>query len=183
MFDPSTDRVTELTEAATRGDEQAARELTDTLYDELRRLARIMVARRGGPLQPTELFHEAYVKLVGQREDDWNGASHFISAAVLAMRRVLIDLYRKRKPQELQMEVAAPAGFSPEDLLTVQEVIAELEKTSARQAQILDLRVTLGKNVEQTARLLGISERTVKREWRFLSRWLYMRVTDRRNAR
>ena len=163
------------------------REVFDSLlplvYDELRGLARAKLRheRQGHSLQATALVHEAYIRMLGAESPSWNDRRHFFGAAAEAMRRILIDHARKRgrakrggdRVQVTLGDVSVGTGLPLEDLLALDEAIQRLEGQDPRMAEIVRLRFFAGLSVEETAKALDVSERTVKREWAVARAWLY----------
>lgn len=179
------EQVTTLLKAIGAGDRQAASELLPLLYDNLRQLAQYRLARLppGQTLQPTALVHEAYLKLVGESDPGWDNRGHFFGAAAQAMREILVDQARRkgrikhggdRKRVELPQNLAASAGENEpnEEILSVDRVLDRMKKEHPRQAEIVLLRFFAGLTNEQTAEALGVSSRTVERDWRFARAWL-----------
>jgi RNA polymerase sigma factor (TIGR02999 family) len=166
-----------------RGDKDALARLLPLIYAELRRLAgSYMRDERGGhTLQPTALVHEAYLRLVGQDWAEWKDRSHFIGVAARQMRRILVDYARQHNagkrggtPAKVDLDGLAgnfDAGKSDE-ILAVHESISRLEELDPQQAQIVELRYFGGLTVEETAETLGVSPRTVKRDWAVALAWL-----------
>lgn len=175
--------VTILLAQLTKGDEEAAAKLVPVVYDELRRLARYYMSRErtDHTLQPTALVHEAYLKLIEQRSVDWQSRAHFFGIAAQMMRRILIDharghLREKRGAGQRAVPLEEALVFAPEqslELVRLDESLERLAKLDARQARIVELRFFGGLTVEQTAELLGISEKTVKRDWSVAKAWLH----------
>src|SRR5262245_42074938 len=176
--------VTDILRAAQEGDPQAAARLLPLVYDELRKLAQARMARLppGQTLQPTALVHEAYLRLVGKGEVRLEGRRHFFFAAARAMRDILVEQARRkagpqrggdRRRVELPEIAVAPV---PEGVLAVHEALAELEKEDPLKAQLVHLRYFTGMSVRETAQVLGLSERTLHRHWRFVKAWLKGRL-------
>jgi RNA polymerase sigma factor (TIGR02999 family) len=169
-------------------DIRPAAELLPQLYAELRRLATAMTAqlRPGQTLQPTALVHEAYMRLVGQRDPGWEGRRHFFGSAARAMREILIEQARRKDSLkhgggahrvELSEGVALiqpPA----DDLLALDEAIQQLQAEKPHLAEIVQLRYYTGLSVEETADVVGRSVSTVVREWRFARAWLAGRLGE-----
>jgi RNA polymerase sigma factor (TIGR02999 family) len=189
--------VTQILNAIEQGDPHAAEQLLPLVYDELRRLAaqRLTGEGPGHTLQPTALVHEAYLKLVGpDPRHPWNGRGHFFAAAAESMRRILIDHARRKhrgrrgggmKRVELEdmddIEMLAEGGGSDE-LLALDEALAQLAAADPRKAELVRLRYFAGLTLEQAAELLGISRATADRHWAFARAWLYDAMTrDREN--
>lgn len=177
-------RVTRILEGAsglTR--EQVLTELAPVVYDELRVLAAAHL-RRERPdhsLQPTALVHEAYLRLIGDDRAPWEDRAHFFRAAAQAMRRILIDRARVRGRQKrgggrvrVSLErVGASTWDDSAGMLALDEALQRLEEQDPRSAEVVELRYFGGLSVHDTADALGISERTVKREWAFARAWLW----------
>jgi len=169
-------QITRMLRAASEGDRQAAAELLPLLYSELRKLAQARMAKTppGNTLQPTALVHEAYLRLVGTDEPSWSGRAHFFGAAAQAMRDILVEQARRKSRlkhggnrRRLDLDAAEPAVEPPaEDILALNEGLRELEQADPRRGRIVMLRYFAGLSSEETAAALGISLRTVEREWR-----------------
>jgi RNA polymerase sigma-70 factor, ECF subfamily len=182
--------VTALLSQLTQGNHEAGKKLIPLVYDELKRLARAYM-RRERPdhtLQTTALVHEAYLKLVRQEVVNWQGRSHFFGIAAQLMRRILIDharghLREKRGGLKEVLPLDEALVFSPEhseELVKLDEALERLSKLDARQSRIVELRFFGGLSVEETAEFLGISPKTVKRDWAVAKVWLHgeLRRTD-----
>lgn len=165
-----------------QGSQEAADKLIPVVYEELKRLARDYM-RRENPnhtLQTTALVHEAYLKLVRQKDVNWQGRAHFIGVAAQLMRRILIDhakgrLREKRGGEQVVVPLNEALTFSPErseGLLKLDEALERLSKLDARQSRIVELRFFGGLSIEETAEFLGISPKTVKRDWTVAKAWL-----------
>jgi len=175
--------VTVLLSELTRGNKEAEEKLVPLVYDELKRLARSYM-RRERPehtLQATALVHEAYLKLIKQQSVNWQGRSHFFAIAAQLMRRILIDharghLREKRGGTKVILPLDEGLVFSPEhseELVKLDEALERLSKLDARQSRIVELRFFGGLSVEETAKFLGISPKTVKRDWSVAKVWLH----------
>jgi len=193
MNDPKDTDVLTILRAAQQGDEEAAARLLPLVYDELRKLAQARMAQLppGQTLQPTALVHEAYLRLLGKADLRLDNKNHFFFVAARAMRDILVERARSkggpkrggnRRRVELQETVAA-SGPPDDDVLAVHEAIAELEKEDPLKAQIVNLRFFTGMSMKETASVLGISERTLHRHWRFIKAWLKSRVGRGDDAR
>lgn len=166
-----------------RGNRQALEELTPLVYEELRRLANGYMRREraGHTLQSTALVHEAYLRLLGGVEVEWQNRSHFFGVAAQIVRRVLVDHARaahtaKRDPgsELLPINEVLVAGVAqPVRLLDIDDALQSLEAVDPRQARVVELRYFAGLNVEETAEVMAISPATVKREWAAAKAWLY----------
>jgi RNA polymerase sigma factor (TIGR02999 family) len=176
--------VTRLLDAAAAGDSSAASELLPLVYDELRKLAAVRLAdeKPGQTLQPTALVHEAYVRLVGPGESQrWDGRGHFFAAAAEAMRRILVEAARKKGSakrggglvrHELDEGDAVVEPGDPDRLLALDEALTKLAASEPELAKLVELRFFTGLGVEEAAKALGVSPRTVKRDWSYARAWL-----------
>ena len=174
--------VTRLLNRLQKGDRKAESLLIPLVYDELRRLASAYM-RRERPdhtLQSTALVHEAYIRLSDQRNVSWQNRAHFFAVAARLMRRVLVDhararLARKRGSRPDLIPLDKAFAFTPErsnELLVLDEVLNRLGEKDPRTLQVVELRFFGGLTVDQAAEAMGISPRTVKREWNFGRAWL-----------
>jgi len=162
--------------------------LTEVLYDELRRIARRQLRREGAghSLQTTALVHEAYVRLAAKRDVAWCGRSHFLAAAAGEMRRILVDHARsraasKRGGRPRRVSLAEARLVEPDhaiEVLALDEAMTGLAARSARQARVAEMRLFGGMLVEEVAGALGVSERTVKDDWRVARAWLARRLRN-----
>ena len=179
--------VTQILSAIEAGDPGAAAELLPLVYDELRKLAAARLAdeKPGQTLQATGLVHEAYLRLVDRENfQKWNSRGHFFAAAAEAMRRILVDLARRRlslrrggnlqrQPIEgLEIEVPEPSA----DLLAVHEALERFQVVDAAAAQIVKLRYFAGLTIPQAAEALGISTSTADRSWAYARAWLHAAI-------
>jgi RNA polymerase sigma factor (TIGR02999 family) len=170
-----------------------AAELLPVVYAELRQLAAALSVRLapGQTLQPTALVHEAYLKLVRDRDPGWEGKRHFFGAAAQAMREILVDQARrksslKRGGGAQRLELAdGLAWIEPpgDNMLALDEAIQGLQAEEPRLAEIVMLRYYTGMSVEETALIVGRSESTIKREWRHARAWLAGRLEDDKMTR
>jgi RNA polymerase sigma factor (TIGR02999 family) len=178
--------VTTILRAAQAGDHSAAARLLPLVYDELRKLAQAQMARLppGQTLQPTALVHEAYLRLLGKEDLQLESRRHFFFVAARAMRDILVEQARRkagpkrgggRRRVELQEHVAAVEP-PVDNVLALHEALTELEKEDPLKAQIVHLRYFAGMTVPETAQVLGMSERTLHRDWRFIKAWLENRI-------
>jgi RNA polymerase sigma factor (TIGR02999 family) len=176
--------VTQILRQIQQGNVAAASDLLPLVYAELRRLARHRMRKEqpGQTLNPTALVHEAYIRLVADEAINWDGRSHFFAAAAEAMRRILIENARRRMSlkrggemyrQELDEEADAVIHFEDMDeLLDLDAALTKLAEVEPDLARLVELRYFTGLSVEETAQALGISGRTVKRDWAFARAWL-----------
>ncbi len=161
--------------------------LLPLVYDQLRAVAQRALAadRPDHTLQATALVHEAYLKLVGEREIPWASRAHFHVAAAEAMRRILLDHARARGRVKrgggrarLTLSDVAELATKPEEIVRFDEGFRRLEDESPEAAEIVRLRFFAGLSVEQTAEALGVSTSTVDRRWAFARAWLYQAFRD-----
>ncbi len=179
--------ATQILHAIEQGDPKAAAELLPLVYEELRRLAALRMARErpGQTLQATALVHEAWLQLVGGNQPSWNSRNHFFKAAAEAMRRILIANARRKQREKHgghlervpldQVEVAADAD--PDTLLLATEALDRLAERDPVKAELVKLRFIVGLSNEEAAGVLGVSVPTVKRHWAFARAWMYEEVT------
>jgi RNA polymerase sigma factor (TIGR02999 family) len=178
--------VTRVLSAIEAGDPRAAADLLPLVYDELRRLAAAQMAREkpGQTLDATSMVHEAYLRLVGDQHFD--NRRHFFAAAAEAMRRILVENARRKKRlkhgggrRRCELQEDHRIELPPDDrLLALDEALGQLAEAHPELAELVKLRYFAQVPVEQTAELLGLSPRTVKRNWVYASAWL-RRAMDR----
>ena len=171
------------------GSQDALERLVPLVYDELHTLASRQLTRewRHDRLQTTAVVNEAYVKLFGQREIDWQNRGHFFAIAAQLMRRILVDYARRQLRQkrgggevavELDDALAAPgAPIDAVEALDLDRALQRLEQLDPGQARIVEMRFFGGLTVEETAAALGVSPATIKREWALAKGWLYRELT------
>lgn len=175
--------ITRILSAIEQGDQAAASELLPLVYEELRRLAasRMNQEASGQTLQPTALVHEAFLRLVGDDSQQWDGRGHFFAAAAEAMRRILIDNARRKgrikrggnlRRQNLNDNMGTDSPENVEDLLALDEALTKLAEEDVQLAKLVELRYFTGLTIEETARVLGVSSRTTKRNWSYARAWL-----------
>jgi len=175
--------ITRLLNAAASGDRQAPEQLLTLVYEQLRAIARRHMAgeRAAHTLQATALVHEAYVRLLGKQEVDWASRGHFFRAAAEAMRKILIDHARARNADKrgggrLALSISGVADLAsdadPSGFLALDDAILRLEKVDAQASAVVRLRFYGGLEELDVAAALGVSERTVRREWAFARGWL-----------
>jgi RNA polymerase sigma factor (TIGR02999 family) len=180
--------VTPILRAAQAGDKDAAAQLLPLVYNELRKLAQNRLAHLppGQSLQPTALVHEVYLRLFGKPHLPLENRRHFFFAAARAMRDILVEQARRkagpkrgggRRRVELREQLAIIQPPSQE-VLDLHEALNDLEQLDRGKAQIVELRYYTGMNMKEIAEVLGLSERTVHREWRFIKAWLKKRLGE-----
>jgi RNA polymerase sigma factor (TIGR02999 family) len=178
--------ATILLTAMDQGDPKAADRLLAMVYEELRRLAASKMARESAShtLQPTALVHEAWLRLVGDKNPSFENRAHFFSAAAEAMRRILIESARRKLTQrhgggcqrvniEIQ-DLAAPDA--DQQMLSVHEALDSLAKSHPIQAEVVKLRYFAGMTNEETAQVLGITVPTAKNYWTFARAWIRKKI-------
>jgi RNA polymerase sigma factor (TIGR02999 family) len=191
--------VTHIIRAIQEGDPHAASRLLPLVYEELRRLAALKLAREPGgqTLEPTALVHEAYLRLVaspgresGERKPHWDNRGHFFAAAAEAMRRILIDnARRKQRPRHggnrhrVSGDIAAPGPEMPlADLFPLDEALDRLAREEPAKAELVKLRFFAGLTMPEVAVVLGISLATAERHWTYARTWLFAQLRDAAEA-
>jgi RNA polymerase sigma factor (TIGR02999 family) len=180
--------VTQLLVAWSRGDQAALDRLLPLVYDELRRVARrsMRFERSDHTLSASALVHEAYLHLVDQAGGPWQNRAQFFGIAAHLMRQILVQHARRHQaakrgggihlePFDEELAVSQPRGV---DLVALEEALTGLEARDARKSRIVELRFYGGLSIDETASVLGVSARTVKREWRLAKAWLYYELTQ-----
>lgn len=191
MNNPTREDVSALLKDLSKGNESAASKLMPLVYSELRRVARNCMRRERADhtLQATALVHEVYLRLVEQSPVDWQGRAHFFAIAAQMMRRILIDharghLREKRGEGKRPLSLNEALAFAPQqslDLIRLNDALERLTKLDSRQGKIVELRFFGGLTVEQTADVLGISPKTVKRDWSMAKAWLHGELKQSHN--
>ena len=188
MNDKLQHEVTRILRAWSDGDTNAPARLMPFVYDELRRQARNYLAkeRESHTLQPTALVHEAYLRLVDQTRINWQNRAHFYGVASSMMRRVLVDHARaytrdKRGGGAVRLsieDVQVPLEQRAADLVALDEALEELAKFDERKCRIVEMRFFGGLSDEEIAEVLGVSTRTVLRDWKTARLWLYRELSE-----
>ena len=178
--------VTVILNRAQQGDPKAAEELLPLVYEELRKLAAARMAREipGQTLQPTALVHEAWLRVIGDANPQFDGRAHFFAAASEAMRRILIDGARRKRAQRhgggqarVDIQDVELAGAARDDeLLAIHDALDKLAAEDKRMAELVKLRFFIGLTNKEAAGILGVSEPTVERWWSFARAWLYREI-------
>jgi RNA polymerase sigma factor (TIGR02999 family) len=180
--------VTEILTAIDQGQARAD-ELLPLVYEELRKLAAARMAQEspGQTLQPTALVHEAWLRLVGGANPQFDGRAHFFAAAAEAMRRILIDNARRKRASRHgggqarvdihNVEIAAASR--DDELLAVHEALDRLAAEDAGLAELVKLRFFVGLTNKEAAEILGVSEPTVERRWSFARAWLFREMKEK----
>ena len=195
MFETSCspDEITEMLRAWGEGDREALEALVPRVYDELHRQAHryLRGERHNHTLQTSALINEAYIRLAGQRDVQWQNRTHFFGIAASIMRRILVDYARTQQrvkrggnDEDLPLDVALSvvAEMTNEqtkiDLILLNSALDKLSEIDERQARIVELRYFSGLTLEETARVLDVSEMTVKRDWNVAKAWLRREITS-----
>jgi RNA polymerase sigma factor (TIGR02999 family) len=179
--------VTQILQAIAEGDPDAASQLLPLVYDELRKLAAQKLGGEtpGQTLQPTALVHEAYLRLVGEGEEQhWDSRGHFFAAAAEAMRRILVEIARqkaslKRGGDRRRVGVVDGLLAAPEpreDLVALDAALTKLATTDKQAAELVQLRYFAGLPLREVAEILGIAPRTADRLWAFARAWLHEEI-------
>ncbi len=178
--------VTTLLVEWSKGNEQALEKLMPLVYEELRARARHYLRRehRGHTLQTTELVHEAYLRLVDQKNVRWQNRAHFYAIAAQLMRRILVDHARRRRAARrgglglrLSLDRAVALPERPEvDILAIDGALKSLAALDPQQSRIVELRFFGALTIEETAEALGVSPATVKRNWTMAKAWLHHKI-------
>jgi RNA polymerase sigma factor (TIGR02999 family) len=179
---PEPRELTELLLRWSRGEREALEALLPAVYHELRRAARAKLARErsGHSLQPTDLVHEAFMRLEGYERISWQNRAHFYAVAARVMRQVLIDRARKRRavkrggPERTVTltDSGSPTQSQDVDVLALHQALTRLGERDPRQCEVVELRYFGGLSQEEIAAVLGVSVPTVKRDWRVAKLWL-----------
>jgi RNA polymerase sigma-70 factor, ECF subfamily len=187
--EPQSVDVTLLLKQVANGNQDAAVKLIPLVYRELHRVAeyRLRLERPDHTLQPTALVHEAYLRLVAQRDANWQSRAHFFAVASHLMRRILVDYARgrfraKRGGKQVKLPLDKVIVISPgrcDELLALDESLERLGKLDERQSRVVELRFFGGLTVDEAAKVLGVSSKTVKREWSMAKAWLYGELKER----
>jgi RNA polymerase sigma factor (TIGR02999 family) len=163
------------------GDETALARLTPLVHQELQRIARNCMRgeRAHHSLQATALVHEAYLRLVDAQHVNWQNRAHFLAMAARLMRRILVDIARKRRFQKrggdamrVSLDAALPTSEKGQDLVALDDALHALAKLSERKSRVVELRFFGGLSVAETAAVLDVSPQTVMRDWKLARAWL-----------
>jgi RNA polymerase sigma factor (TIGR02999 family) len=184
--------VTLLLRRLRSGAEDAEPRLIELIYEELRRRASALMLgeRQSHTLTPTALVHEAYLRLISAYEHTFESRTHFFAVAATAMRRVLVDHARARNAGKRgpggkvpldELQIASPV--KDEQMLALDEALTRLAKFSPRQSRVVELRYFAGLTETEVAGLLGVSRKTVNRDWELARSWLFGQIKDRRDDR
>ena len=179
--------ITGILRAWSQGDQAALERLVPLVDAELRRIARRYLAKEDPDptLQTTALVNEAYLSLIDGKRADWHDRTHFFAVCARIMRHILVDYYRAHHSakrggglEAVPLEEALAGCSEPSsDLVAIDEALNTLSEVYPRQGQVVELRFFGGLNAEETAEVLGVSSKTVKRDWRFAKSWLMRQLS------
>ena len=188
MEPPSPSEVTQLLKDWSSGDHEALDRLIPIVYAELRAIAAryLRRERRDHTLQPTALVNEAYLRLIDQKQVQWQNRAHFIGVAAQMMRRILVDHAKSHNrakrgggAQRVSLdEVMAVSDERATELLELDSALTALATFDDRKSRVVEMRYFGGLTVEETAEVLKVSEMTVAREWKLAKAWLYTHIED-----
>jgi RNA polymerase sigma factor (TIGR02999 family) len=180
-----TKQITEILDRIANGSEASIDQLVPMVYEQMKKIAARAVSNEGGgSSNPTELVHEAYLRLIGKENLAWESRTHFFAACAVVIRRILIDQARARKRikrggdlQRIDMEIAQPATPElPVNVLALDEALVALSEFAPRQARLVELRYFGGLTENEAAEVLGISRRTAAGDWATARGWLLKRL-------
>lgn len=179
--------ITQLLVSWSQGDQAAAEKLMPLVYNELRRLAKSYLRRErlNHTLQPTELVHEAYLRLIDQQHVSWQNRAQFFGLAATLMRHILVDHARerraaKRQGQDYALSLSQADRFSRQpdvNLLALDDALQDLAAIKPQHSRIVELRFFGGLTIEETAAVLGVSHATIERGWSFARAWLRREIS------
>lgn len=182
MIENGSHKITELLIDWSKGDDSAPEQLMPLVYDELRRMARQYVKKQslGHTFQTTDLIHEAYLKLAGGEDRNWQNRSHFFGVAAKAMRHILVNYARSKNSQKRGgwqervtfAEDALASTSNSSEMVALDDALEELATVDKRKVQVVEMKFFGGLSVEEIAEVLKISPETVKRDWKFSKMWL-----------
>ena len=188
MDEPSPNEITQQLIAWSNGDRAALEKLIPAVYQELRRMADRCLRGENAEhsLQPTALVHEAYLRLIDQTRVEWHNRAHFFGVAAQMMRRILIDHAKakhraKRGGAARKLSLEEIANYTRErasDLVALDEALKILAQMDERKSRIVELRYFGGLTVDETAQVLGVSDKTVMRDWNLAKAWLYQHLNE-----
>lgn len=180
--------ITQLLQEWSNGKAEVLEKLMPLVYDELRHQAAhfLQKERTNHTLQTTALIHEAYLKLIGQREVEWQNRHHFFAIASTLMRRILVDHAKERhrekrggRAENLAIDEAFQISADQKniDLIVLDEALNRLAKMNERQARVVELRYFSGLSNDETAEVLEVSNATVRNDWNIAKAWLRLQIT------
>ena len=172
------------------GDRRGLDRLFELMYDDLRDLAKKYTNRFSSrTIRPTDLVHEAFLKLVDQQQVDWRGKSHFMAVGAVVIRHMLVDMARRKQSQKrggdrrrvFVDDVMTVSVTDFDDVLSVDEALVKLSKVNETQAKLIELRFFAGMTVAEAAEAIGMSKRYVEKQWTFAKAWLRRELSEGAN--
>ncbi len=184
MSEKAPSEITQMLIELTGGNRDVVNQILPHIYDELRRLAGSYLRRERADhtLQPTALVHEAYMKLIDQKQVHWQNRAHFFGIAAQVMRRILMDHARKHTAEKrggdadklpLEEEILVVSHERSGDLIALDDALQALAQFDEQKAKIVELRYFGGLSIEETAEVMGVSVPTINRQWRMAKAWLH----------
>jgi len=184
MSEKAPSEITQMLIELTGGNRDVVNQILPHIYDELRRLAGSYLRRERADhtLQPTALVHEAYMKLIDQKQVHWQNRAHFFGIAAQVMRRILMDHARKNTAEKrggdadklpLEEEILVVSHEKSADLIALDDALQALAEFDEQKAKIVELRYFGGLSIEETAEVMGVSVPTINRQWRMAKAWLH----------
>ncbi len=186
MENSSSNNLTLLLEGYSRGDKVALEKIIPIVYRELHRISSSYLRKeyKNITLQTTELVHEAYLKLFGDQNLNWQNRAHFFAIAANSMRQILVDYARKKIAQKRGGDFTRVSLFegiilldgSDEKIIELDKALSKLSEFDQRLSKIVELRFFSGLTIEETANVLNVSDSTIKREWNIAKAWLFREI-------
>lgn len=189
MSQESPNEITRMLIELTDGNQEVVNQILPHIYDELRRLAGsyLRKERSNHTLQPTALVHEAYMKLIDQRQVKWQNRAHFFGIAAQVMRRILMDHARKHLANKrggdaeilpIEEEILVVSHDKSAELVALDDALQHLAEIDPQKARVVELRYFGGLSIEETAEVMGVSVPTINRHWRMAKAWLYSELAN-----
>lgn len=189
MSKDSPSEITRMLIELTDGNQEVVNQILPHIYDELRRLAGsyLRKERSDHTLQPTALVHEAYMKLIDQRQVKWQNRAHFFGIAAQVMRRILMDHARKHLANKrggdaeilpIEEEILVVSHDRSAELVALDDALQHLAEIDPSKARVVELRYFGGLSIEETAEVMGVSVPTINRHWRMAKAWLYSELAN-----
>ncbi len=189
MSDNDPNEITQMLIKLTDGNQDIVNQILPHIYDELRMLAGSYLRRErvDHTLQPTALVHEAYMKLIDQRQVQWQNRAHFFGIAAQVMRRLLMDHARKHTADKrggvveklpLEEEILIVSHDKSAELIALDDALQTLGAMDEQKAKIVELRYFGGLSIEETAEVMNVSVPTINRQWRMAKAWLYSELAN-----
>src|SRR5262245_48618925 len=186
MTEMTMTEITQMLQAVGRGESGASEQLLPLVYNELRKLAAVRMAQEiaGQTLQPTAVVHEAWLRVAGKGDRIWESRAHFFGAAAEAMRRILIENARRKSrlkrgggQARLDIDELDLAQTTPDDkILLINEALEQLQAEDPEKAKIVVMKFFGGLTNQQVSESIGVTERTVERQWAYAKAWLFQTI-------